>query len=113
VVSTSASHAEIPGSNPGWVIISGAHAMSKSTEKGYPRVATLYDVADSLERHPQIDTIRCAYVPGGLTRLYYVALWSTKEQRGFGGCVVSKKSLEVLEAKVGSRVTFERVGTPE
>jgi len=87
--------------------------MSKSTEKGFSRVSTFYDVVRVLEEYPQIDTVRCAYLPGGLTKTYYIALWSTKEQRGFGGCVMSKKSLEVLRDKLSKRVVFERTGMPE
>lgn len=87
--------------------------MSKSTEKGFSRVSTFYDVVAALEANPQIDTIRCAYLPGGLTKTYYISLWSTKEQCGYGGCVMSKKSLSVLREQLGARVIFEQVGTPE
>lgn len=64
------------------------------TDKGYLKVATVADLLRTIQDHPTISIIRYSWLPGGATKLYYVALWASTEQRGYGGCVLSKKALQ-------------------
>jgi len=89
--------------------------MAKETRDGYIKISTVKDILYQLKSNPQIDTIKYSqfrFENSSPTAYYQIALWSSTEQRGYGGVTFSRKSFESLRGELESRYTFLDIDSP-
>jgi len=82
--------------------------MSKSTQDGYHRLSTFEDFVETINCIEQIDTVKYSCKNPVESKPVYVALWSTKLNKGFGGSYVSKNTFDKLKAKYDADLVFVR-----